>query len=672
MLYQPRNILESSSTPAFPSHGVGALPASTSAGGPVIDVVTQPALVGNFVWNDTNHNGLQDAGESGVAGVVVTLRGAGADNILGDGDDTFATTQTDANGLYSFTGLNAGIYYQLQFNAPNGTTFTTYHAGTDNTIDSDAGTGGYSQVFVLNPGEINNTYDAGLVSNPPSTASLGDRVWYDTNGNGIQDSGEGGAAGVTVKLIGAGADGVFGTADDVTLATTTTNASGNYLFSNLTPGTPYEVQFGTLANYHFTTAHQGSNGAVDSDADVNTGLSQTVTLTAGQIDNDIDAGLVANDSHNASICGRMWDDSWQSYHDNVQTSGVQPHYTNSTGPFSTVYYAADPGLPGITVTLTGAGADGKFGTADDIKLTTQTDANGNYMFSGLASGDYQVHFNQRSPWINVAYQFVTKDVGGDDTKDSDVNSNGTTDVIHLSAGQAQCHEDAGTYLPVSPIVLDLDGNGIQTTALADSKGTFDLLDNGTQVKSGWISSGDAFLAVDTNGNGKIDSRAELFGGNVGDGFAKLATYDTNHDGVVDAKDADFGKLLVWQDLNGNHHTDPGELRTLAQAGIASLTVANVWDGTSQNGNILGETSSATRADGSSIAMTDVYFDYAPSLTAKAPTAAALLQPDDTLIHNALGSASSISAHAAALPDDGGETLRLLVNVMKHAMVGAQA
>ena len=183
-----------------------------------------------------------------------------------------------------------------------------------------------------------------------------------------------------------------------------------------------------------------------------------------------------------------------------------------------------------------------------------------------------------------------------------------------------CIGDTSTYYLYSPIALDLDGNGIQTAALIDSKGQFDL-GSGKAVDSGWLSSGDAFLAVDCNTNGKIDNLSELFGGNKGDGFAKLASYDANHDGVVNAADADFAKLLVWQDLNGNHQTDAGELRTLAQAGIASLTVAYTDQSVNQLGNVLGETSSAIRSDGSAVTMTDVYFNVASGDSAAAATAA---------------------------------------------------
>jgi hypothetical protein len=73
----------------------------------------------------------------------------------------------------------------------------------------------------------------------------------------------------------------------------------------------------------------------------------------------------------------------------------------------------------------------------------------------------------------------------------------------------------------SPIVLDLNGDGIHTTALGATQGMFDLLNNGSPIASGWISAGDAFLAVDLNGNGMIDNRSELFGGKIGEGYRAM-------------------------------------------------------------------------------------------------------------------------------------------------------
>lgn len=168
-------------------------------------------------------------------------------------------------------------------------------------------------------------------------------------------------------------------------------------------------------------------------------------------------------------------------------------------------------------------------------------------------------------------------------------------------------------------------------ARQDAAGSFDLLGTGHAIKSGWAGADDGLLAVDTNGNGKIDDISELFGGTAkGAGYAKLGSYDSNSDGVVNQLDVDFGKLLVWQDKDGDRQTDQGELVTLTQAGIASLSLhlANQSFFLDAQGNVHGETSSATLTNGQIVTMTDVYFNVAAKDAEQAgvplPTLAELL------------------------------------------------
>jgi hypothetical protein len=113
---------------------------------------------------------------------------------------------------------------------------------------------------------------------------LGDFVFRDTNGNGIQDAGEVGVAGVTVKL--------YDSANNV-IATTATDANGMYMFGNLTAGN-YTVEFvkSTLgAGFNFSPQGAATTPDKDSDANVLTGKTGTITLTEGQTNNDIDAGV---------------------------------------------------------------------------------------------------------------------------------------------------------------------------------------------------------------------------------------------------------------------------------------------------------------------------------------------------------------------------------------------
>jgi hypothetical protein len=126
----------------------------------------------------------------------------------------------------------------------------------------------------------------------------------------------------------------------------------------------------------------------------------------------------------------------------------------------------------------------------------------------------------------------------------------------------------------SPLALDLDGDGIHTTALGATEGSFDLMNTGSPIRSGWLSPGDGFLAVDRNANGIIDSRVELFGGEVGEGFAQLAAFDSNRDGIVDARDTRFSELLVWQDLNSDHGHMAQDIWVTGHMG--SRTYEDIW------------------------------------------------------------------------------------------------
>ena len=112
-------------------------------------------------------------------------------------------------------------------------------------------------------------------------ASLGNRVWYDDNKNGLQDLGEDGVKNVTVKLY---------NSSNALLATTQTDVDGYYLFENLQPGN-YYVEFVLPAGYQFTSQNEGNDSEIDSDADETTGKTALTNLTAGENDLSWDAGI---------------------------------------------------------------------------------------------------------------------------------------------------------------------------------------------------------------------------------------------------------------------------------------------------------------------------------------------------------------------------------------------
>jgi len=168
----------------------------------------------------------------------------------------------------------------------------------------------------------------------------------------------------------------------------------------------------------------------------------------------------------------------------------------------------------------------------------------------------------------------------------------------------------------SPLVLDLDGDGI-TTLAADLSAplSFDLDANGFSEVTGWLSSLDAFLALDRNGDGAITSGAELFGnatvqkdgGRAANGFQALAEYDFSADGVIDANDPVFQSLLLWQDRNSNAVSEIDEITGLAARGIRSIDLNYVNQAIVDNGNFIRESSSFDFASGGAGLIADVWF-----------------------------------------------------------------
>jgi protocatechuate 3,4-dioxygenase beta subunit len=406
-------------------------------------VSTSPntARLGDYVWFDANKDGIQDATETPVAGVTVTLyNGAGT---------AIGTTTTDANGYYQFTNLAAGTYSVGFSNLPAGYSFTTSTGTTtaSNTTNSDVNpASGITSSFTLNAGESLQGLDAGLIAGVASgLGSLGNKIWYDLDGDGIQDADELGIPGITVTLLDYGPDGVLGGGDDGPSKTTTTNALGEYIFTGLPAGN-YAVQFGTAGNPlpagYTTNPNQGADDAVDSDGGaIAGGISTTgvYKLAQGEDNLTVDFGLTPPVTTN-SLGNYVWYDA--------NNNGVQD--------------ATEVGVAGVMVKLYNDGSDGIAGNGDDVLIgVTTTDANGLYLFAGLPNDGYYVNFSN----LPAGYDFTTKSATNDATGSDADRISGTTSVVNLTGNTHDRSLDAGittTRAALGNYVwLDDNGNGVQ-------------------------------------------------------------------------------------------------------------------------------------------------------------------------------------------------------------------
>lgn len=393
-------------------YGAGTAVAGTSGGTTSANASTRISLVAGTaatgylfgettgslagaVFHDADGDGTRDAGEPGIVDVAVALSGTDA---LGAAVTT--TTTTDSDGGYSFSGLLAGTY-TLSETQPDSYGDGPVVAGT---------AGGTVSAGAVSEIELSGGEDATGYLFAETSGSLSGAVYSDLDGDGVRDAGEPGIAGVTVTLGGDDATGTIAPVDVVT------DGDGDFSFSGLLAGA-YIVSETLPAGYGPAGATAGTEGGTTGPDSVS-----GILLTAGASGSGYLFGHTT-----AGIAGVVFSD--------VDGDGSQG--------------ADEPGIPGVTATLTGTDVDGAI-----APVVASTDSSGAYAFTGLLAGTYAVTETQPTGYADGA-ETIGSAGGTFEGPDSIVG-------IELEGGESATGylfaEERGSI--TGRVWLDADGDGI--------------------------------------------------------------------------------------------------------------------------------------------------------------------------------------------------------------------
>ncbi len=388
------------------------------------------ASLGDFVWLDTNVDGVQDAGESGVENVTVNLY-TGSDVLV-------HTTTTDATGFYEFTNLLPNDYY-VEFVPPTGYALTFDNSGVTDLDDSDADpVTGQTAVTTLTAGENDPTWDAGLYQ----TVRLGNRVWFDANNNGVLNGSEQGVANVLLELLDGLGSPVISPATGQPI-TTTTDATGRYAFESIPPGT-YIVRVAasnfdawTDPLYGFVSSRNNISPDPAADPDNNNNdaddngrnnpdpasggiVSYPVTITVGGEPTNEGAdedGSYPNANSNLTVDFGFFE---------LLTLGNYIWLDNNEN--STID-SNEPGVGGVVLYLQHGNGDPVLHPVTNQPISTTTNLSGFYRFTNLYPGNYRVLVGAENFQPGGALEGYWSSPGAVDPDDnSDVDDNGLDEV----------------------------------------------------------------------------------------------------------------------------------------------------------------------------------------------------------------------------------------------------
>lgn len=579
-----------------------------------------PLEIGNRVWLDGNRNGVQDPGEAPIAGVTINLYNA-ANTVI-------ASAVTDANGNYYFNNRTSDENGNALTQTNGGATVNAIAGLTPNTVgfkicadnsanygagnplaklglspanaggdssnssltdlnDSDAtlptpaaaiGAGNFPCITFATGAQGDNNFGLDIGFTPPIYA-LGNRIWFDTNNNGVMDAGEQPIPGVLVELL--------NSAGNPTGATTTTNASGYYLFDGLDAGT-YSVRVaatnwssvsGALRGYASSGTTVATNAAGDNSKDHGIDPANAAAYTtAGVVSNPVQLGgvggaeIAGEDAGSpASTAGDANDNLTVDFGFYRLTAGNLVWSDTGAGANRNngVLDAGETGIGGVIVQLVNSG-----GT---VIAETSTNLSGNYSFTQQTAGG-----------------------GSSGTDGAPILPGNYT--VRIPASQAVL---AGTFSSADPA-----GGG---QPIGDSR------DNGTGVAASTAVTNSATITLTAVG-----------------GLPAGAT-QTNANGTTDQPRMDFGFVLpiyalgnrIWFDTNNNGVLDAGEL-PIDGVAVELLNAANT---------VIGST---TTAGGGYY-----LFDNLPAGTYKVRVAASNWSSVSGVLRGYSSSGTTVATNAAA-------------------------
>ncbi|WP_436859018.1 hypothetical protein [Citrobacter tructae] len=178
---------------------------------------------------------------------------------------------------------------------------------------------------------------------------------------------------------------------------------------------------------------------------------------------------------------------------------------------------------------------------------------------------------------------------------------------------------AGEYYNYDPLVLDVDGDGIEIIDINSNRNIyFDHNNDGIKTVTSWVDSDDGFLVMDRNNDGVINNGGELFGDSTlmsdgseaPNGFAALAELDSDHNGVINSLDEKFTLLSVWRDLNADGISQSNELFSLTEIGIREINLTSSKVNNELTGdNIETDKSTYTDDEGNAHTISDLNFSF---------------------------------------------------------------